>query len=103
VVFSSNASNLVAGDENGRSDIFIYDREEAKREGENCIKRLSVNKIDPREGGNYYSSHPVISANGNYVVFVSAADNLVDNDENDENDVFIATLASDYEIAEAWG
>ncbi len=40
-------------------------------------------------GGNADSTGPVISADGQYVVFVSAATNLVPNDTNNQMDVFL--------------
>ncbi|MEZ4103493.1 MAG: hypothetical protein R3B55_03010 [Candidatus Paceibacterota bacterium] len=39
VAFQSNATNLVAGDTNGFSDIFVYDRDS------NTIERVSVDTL----------------------------------------------------------
>ncbi len=69
LVFSSTATNLVAGDSNGAEDVFVVDFQA------NTIERVS----HPASGGqaNAASSHPVISSDGRFVVFVSAATNLV--------------------------
>lgn len=61
VVFSSNANNLVPGDIGG-DDVFVYDRQEQKIE---CISKLDTTN---------YSGGAAISADGRYVVFISADD-----------------------------
>lgn len=81
VTFQSRATNLVAGDTNGVSDVFLRDREANK------TIRLSVNS-DGTEG-NAPSSAPRISADGRYIVFQSDADNLASADRNGLTDVFI--------------
>ena len=69
VVFNSEASNLVEGDNNGYSDIFVYDRKL------NQIERISVSSSG--QEGNRWSDDASISANGRYVAFVSTASNLL--------------------------
>lgn len=71
IVFQSNASNLVANDSNGYSDIFVRDRQEG------TTTRLSLN---PRTGAepNHGSQLPRISADGRFVVFESTATNLME-------------------------
>ncbi|MFQ5509003.1 MAG: hypothetical protein ACE5FN_06670 [Leptospirillia bacterium] len=87
VVISSSADTLVAGDTNGTSDVFVFDRELGRME------RVSVN--DDGIEGNSYSYHQVtgresaISDDGRFVVFMSNATNLVPNDTNGFNDVFV--------------
>jgi uncharacterized repeat protein (TIGR01451 family) len=81
VAFDSIAENLVPGDVNATSDIFVRDRLT------NQTSRLSVN--DTGEEGNQSSQYPSISADGRYVVFESDASNLVPDDTNDLTDVFI--------------
>jgi Tol biopolymer transport system component len=81
IAFVSSASNLVANDTNGTADVFVRDM----RSG--VTRRMSV-----RTGGgqsNGFSDAPDISADGRYVVFASAATNLVAGDTNGFVDVFL--------------
>jgi len=74
VAFSSNASNLVEGDTNGNTDIFVHDRLTG------VTQRVSV-ASDGAQGydlDNWITSS--ISADGHYVAFKSGADNLVEGD-----------------------
>lgn len=78
VAFSSYASNLVAGDANGKSDIFVVDRVAG------AITRVNA------PGGveaDQDSIFPVISADGSKVVFTSFATNLVAGDTNGSTDI----------------
>ena len=81
VAFHSAASDLVADDTNNRQDIFVYDRESK------LMERVSVHSNGTQ--ANHYSQNPSISGDGRYVTFMSLAGNLVDNDENDQIDVFV--------------
>jgi hypothetical protein len=81
IVFNSQATNLVAGDTNGTSDVFLYDRQTG------TIARISV-----ASGGtqaNNYSTQSSISADGRYVAFQSRASNLVAGDTNNVVDIFV--------------
>lgn len=80
VAFESFADNLVAGDTNNSSDIFVWYRDE------NRFRRVSV--ANDGAQGDGWSFAPHISADGRYVVFASDADNLVPNDLNLIQDVF---------------
>lgn len=81
VAFESGASNLVPGDTNGRNDIFVHDRQTGATE------RVSVSSTGAE--ANSFSTQPAISRDGQVVGFVSFASNLVPNDANRENDVFV--------------
>ena len=81
VTFASYASNLVIGDVNGRSDIFIHDRQTGQTE------IVSVNSAG--EQGNLSSFNSSISADGRYVAFASFATNLVAGDTNNRTDTFV--------------
>jgi Tol biopolymer transport system component len=81
VAFSSEASNLVPGDTNGVSDIFVYDRQTA------TTTRISLGSHGTP--GNGSSFEPAISGGGRYVAFASEASNLVPDDTNGSFDVFI--------------
>ncbi|GGV74284.1 hypothetical protein GCM10010294_37390 [Streptomyces griseoloalbus] len=67
--FSANASNLVPGDTNGLTDVFVRDL----REG--TVERVSVSSDGAQADGD--SSALGISADGRYVLFRSRAGNLV--------------------------
>ncbi len=81
VVFSSSANNLVPGDTNGCSDIFVYDRQT------NMIERVLAS--DGITEGNASSMYPSISSDGRYVAFQSSASNLVSGDTNGVGDIFV--------------
>ena len=68
LVFTSAATNLVPGDTNGMSDIFLKDLQTG------AIKMVSA-RADGTPG-NGASRSPDISADGRYVTYVSAATNL---------------------------
>ncbi len=86
VAFTSDASNLVADDTNGREDVFVHDR----LSGE--TSRVSV-ASDGTEGLQT-SEGATISADGRFVVFTSYASNLVANDTNGTDDVFVHDRSS---------
>jgi hypothetical protein len=81
VSFHSNASNLVAGDTNRRSDVFVRDRKLK------VTRRVSVGPNDRQPNGESDSSS--ISAGGRFVAFISLASNLVAGDTNGARDVFV--------------
>ncbi len=86
VAFESGASNLVPGDTNGVSDIFVHDRSTG-----------TTRRVNLGLGGseaNRFSTSPAISANGETVAYVSSADNLVARDTNAFRDVFVVDLDS---------
>lgn len=81
VVFESIATNLVSGDTNGRTDIFIHNIKSG------VTTRVSLGN-DGNEGNfdSYFSS---VSSDGRYVVFYSNSSNFVVNDTNSMEDVFV--------------
>jgi Tol biopolymer transport system component len=81
VSYHSSADDLVPGDTNGVSDVFVYDRRTRTTE------RVSL--PNTRGQGNGWSATSAISADGRYVAFHSAASNLVAGDTNDTWDVFL--------------
>ncbi|MFK7795626.1 MAG: TolB family protein [Gammaproteobacteria bacterium] len=84
VTFMSSAENLVDNDANGQIDIFVRDRQE---------KTTSLVSVSIEgNSGNTRSLHPVISANGRYIAFESAAKNLIKDDINESSDVFVRDL-----------
>jgi Tol biopolymer transport system component len=85
IVFQSDAPNLVSGDTNRVTDIFLHDRASGE------TKRLSVGSHGQANGA---SGAATISASGRYVAFESAASNLVGRDTNHKVDVFVRDLAT---------
>jgi alpha-tubulin suppressor-like RCC1 family protein/Tol biopolymer transport system component len=84
LAFSSVATNLVPGDTNGVSDIFVKDRQTG------TIVRASVDA-----GGDQLavgSFGPSITADGRSVAFVTAADGVVASDADGLADVFVRNL-----------
>jgi hypothetical protein len=69
VVFQSDATNLVAGDTNGLTDIYVYDIWSDR------VALVNVNVNSVQADGE--SIMPTISANGTLIAFVSRALNLV--------------------------
>lgn len=88
VAFDSSASNLVANDTNGVSDVFVRDR------GTGITRRMSQN--DAGVQGNQASGLSFglgMSGDGRFVAFESAATNLVGGDVNQQRDVFVRDRA----------
>ena len=81
VAFVSNATNLVAGDTNGKQDVFVRDRQLGATE------RVSVDSSGAQS--NDFAANPALSADGRYVAFGSTATNLVAGDTNAKVDVFV--------------
>ncbi|MBI2901224.1 MAG: PD40 domain-containing protein, partial [Planctomycetes bacterium] len=81
VAFSSNASDLVASDTNGATDVFVRDR---------LLGTTELVSVDSNEiQGNIFSKMPSISADGRYVAFSSSSNNLVVGDTNSTFDIFV--------------
>ncbi|HVS10121.1 MAG TPA: hypothetical protein VMS76_09630, partial [Planctomycetota bacterium] len=93
IVFLSLADNLVAGDANGKSDVFVHDR----LSGSTVV--ASVTPAGAVGNGNcggiiYLHQGPSISADGRFVAFQSLASDLVAGDTNGTFDVFVRDLVS---------
>ncbi|QJD30972.1 TolB-like translocation protein [Methylococcus geothermalis] len=84
IVFMSEATNLVADDSNGVSDIFLRDLASGE------TTRISKSSTGEQANGPSYG--PVFSAGGRYVGFVSSASNLVAGDSNGKRDIFLRDL-----------
>lgn len=86
VVFTSTATNLVAGDTNGHADIFLWTRQTAG----SCagtITRVNLSSTGAQANGG--SARPVTNDSGRYVVYWSVGSNLVDGDTNGQPDFFV--------------
>mgnify|MGYP001817957386 FL=1 len=89
IAFASYAENLVDGDLPETKDVFVHDT----IDGTTTIVSRSIDG----NLGNGDSGEPSISADGNSIAFVSRADNLVVNDLNDNQDVFVWRRGSNIE------
>ena len=88
VAFDSAASDLVANDTNGiTNDVFVRDLQLG------TTTLVSVNRFGTGSGNSVTRIAPVISADGRFVAFGSAASDLVANDTNGTTyDVFVRDL-----------
>ncbi|MBL8398610.1 MAG: PD40 domain-containing protein, partial [Candidatus Accumulibacter sp.] len=84
VLFTSEASNLVAGDSNGVTDVFVKDLQSG------AIQRVSTDALGGEANGYSYSIQ--FSADGRYMLFTSDASNLVAGDSNGTWDIFVKDL-----------
>jgi hypothetical protein len=81
IVFESAAENLVTGDNNSRTDIFVRDRTTS------TTTRVSVNTGGVQANNDCFE--PRITSDGRYVTFRTIASNLVTGDTGGHNDVFV--------------
>lgn len=84
IAFESRATDMVVDDYNDECDIFVRDRQRGE------TRRISVSSLGEQSNGR--SGAPAISADGRYVVYQSAASNLVEGDWNGYTDVFMHDL-----------
>lgn len=85
IVYQSFASNLVADDTNGTSDIFIYDRMTGVTE------RICDDNVEP----NGSAFVPAISPDGFFVAFATSSTNLIPDDTNGLVDVYVCNRFTD--------
>ncbi|MEK6749872.1 MAG: putative Ig domain-containing protein [Pseudomonadota bacterium] len=94
VVFTSDATNLVTGDTNATTDIFVKDISTATTE------RASVTYLAAELDG--ASNSPSITDDGRIVAFASAGKNLVQGDTNAIADVFVKVRSESLLAANVW-
>jgi Tol biopolymer transport system component len=85
VAFTSDASNLIGGDGNMTTDVFVHDRKNKKT----VLASVAGNGTQ----SNNVSHFPAMANNGS-VAFPSFASNLVNNDTNVDWDVFVHNIRS---------
>lgn len=86
LVFESGATNLVPGDTNDATDVFVKNLETGE-------VRLVSSAAEGTQG-NDSSFDPAVSPDGSRVAFESDATNLVPGDTNGKTDIFVKTLAT---------
>ena len=85
IVFASESSDLVANDNGSSREIFVRDTQLK------TTSQVSINKNgSPATTGS--SGRFAMTPDGRYVTFISGSDNLVDNDTNLQQDVFLRDL-----------
>jgi hypothetical protein len=80
ILFSSTASDIVIGDDNGLSDLFRFNTVDGSI--------VLVNQGRNGETSNRNATGSVVLDNGT-VVFVSSSSNIAGRDENNTNDIFV--------------
>jgi Tol biopolymer transport system component len=91
IAFTSLAFNLAdgGGDTNGMADVFVHDV------AAGTTTRVSVpNLTSLGTQGDQGSTQPAISSDGRYVAFSSLATNLVSDDRNGVQDIFVRDLTA---------
>lgn len=86
IAFGSVADNLVPGDSNAASDVFLHDRISG------LVTLVSVNSNGVQGNAESFCDDHCISADGRFVLFGSSATNLVPSDTNGVRDVFVRDL-----------
>jgi Tol biopolymer transport system component len=81
IVFESDAADLVPGDDNETSDIFLYDRT-------NGSLRI-ISKSDTGELGDGDSADAVMTSDGRFILFDSDSDNLSDDASDGQDNLYL--------------
>jgi Tol biopolymer transport system component len=90
VAFASDATNLVAGDDNGHKDVFRRSLEYGSP-----VELVSLRNGSATVAGNGDSFSPSASVDGAHIAFASRATNLLGpSDDNDVSDIFLRTPQS---------
>ncbi|MFN0007088.1 MAG: TolB family protein [Planctomycetota bacterium] len=84
VAFASDASNLISVDSNGRTDVFLHDRQTG------TTSRVSESSTGVP--GNNSSTAPAISGDGLFVAFSSSASSFVPEDTTGFPDIYVRNL-----------
>ena len=96
VAFTSNATNLVAGDFNAAKDVFMRDLQS----GTTALVSMTTNAAG---SGNADSTSPMISVDGRYVLFHSKASNLASGiPATNYDNVFVRDLQTGRTLALAY-
>lgn len=85
VVFASNSSVLMAGDTNGRTDVFL------RTHTDGALQRVSVTTDGTQGNGDSYA--PAHAEGSGEVLFLSSATNLIAGDTNGKVDLFAKRLS----------
>src|SRR5207244_12140896 len=97
VVFKSDASNLVANDNNGAPDLFRKDLQTGATVLVSAAADGALSDADATNHGIFVlngSSLGGVSADGRYIAFSSLATNMVPGDNNNQVDVFVKDMVT---------
>ncbi|MEA2299389.1 MAG: hypothetical protein QOF77_2325 [Solirubrobacteraceae bacterium] len=86
VVFTSTADNLIAGDDNGKPDVFEYDLRTA------ALRRVSTGAAGAQADGP--SSNASVSRDGRFVTFASVSGNLAGHQAKPTEQVYVHDTAT---------
>lgn len=87
IAFTTDATNLFAGDTNGVSDVAVWDAR-----GAPSGQPATIERVTGAIQGDGSSSEPSVSDSGGFVAFTSFATNLVPGDSDQFSDIFVADL-----------
>jgi hypothetical protein len=92
VAFASDASNLVAGDRNGTTDVFVRDRDVNRDGVPDQAGSVSTWRASVATGGAEANGKSAwdVSSGGRWVCFTSIAPDLVQGDGDARPDVFVS-------------
>jgi len=94
VAFASLATNLGAGATNGFENIYARNTCAGATGTPTCTQSTSLRSVSAAGGqANNLSLHPAVSSDGHTVAFISPASNLVPNDTNNFEDIFLAATS----------
>ncbi len=85
IAFASSAPNLVPGDTNATTDVFVFDTLQSTT--------ALISTSSSGQQGDSISGQPRLNFDGSWCVFESQATNLVTADANGQRDVFVRDLA----------
>ena len=83
IAFVTDASNLVSGDSNFTQDVYVRDMQQTS------VQLVSITQSG-LAGGN--SGQISMTPDGRFIAFIGGADDLVPNDTNQQQDVFVRDL-----------
>ncbi len=84
VAFHSSADNLLPADDNGVTDVFVWQADRGLNQTLELVSRGADGGL--ANGGSLNAS---VSGDGRWVAFSSTASNLVPDDNNDASDIFV--------------
>lgn len=82
ITYDSSSSNIVEGDVNGKSDIFLY----------NVVKNITHIITPLNSDANSYN--PIISGDGKWITYQSRATNIIENENKVNANIFLYEIST---------